>query len=204
MDNEKINKRVVDATKRLIFRYGISSVTMDMIARTCGISKRTLYELFTDKNSLINDVLNYHYDVMQAQLYSVKEKAHNSLEAFLMALKIVHDTLNEMSAAFVEDVTKTFTPANEEYARYERQTITDLAQLITKGQEEGVMLPHYDPMLLAKMFVAPTFGLKQHFRVAGDFEETLKLLKTAEECYIRGIVTPQGLEIYESFNKEEQ
>ena len=44
----------------LMMRIGPQSVTMDMVARDCGISKRTLYETFPNKHNLISDVIKYN------------------------------------------------------------------------------------------------------------------------------------------------
>ena len=41
----------------LISRYGTTAVTMDTIAKECGISKRTIYELFSDKSNLVAETI---------------------------------------------------------------------------------------------------------------------------------------------------
>ena len=45
-----LKQRILQETSQLLFTVGIASMTMDMVARSCGISKRTLYEQFPDKN----------------------------------------------------------------------------------------------------------------------------------------------------------
>ena len=49
---------IIRATQELISRNGIRALRVDEIAQTLGISKRTLYELFTDKNDLVNACLD--------------------------------------------------------------------------------------------------------------------------------------------------
>ena len=44
-------EEIIHATQELIARNGIRAVRVDEIAQTLGISKRTLYEMFTDKNA---------------------------------------------------------------------------------------------------------------------------------------------------------
>ena len=52
-------EEIIRATRELIARNGIRAVRVDEIAQTLGISKRTLYEMFTDKNDLVGACLDY-------------------------------------------------------------------------------------------------------------------------------------------------
>lgn len=49
---------IIRATQELITRNGIRAVRVDEIAQTLGISKRTLYEMFADKNDLVSACLD--------------------------------------------------------------------------------------------------------------------------------------------------
>ena len=51
-------EEIIHATQELIARNGIRAVRVDEIAQTLGISKRTLYEMFTDKNDLVSACLD--------------------------------------------------------------------------------------------------------------------------------------------------
>ena len=39
-------------------RYGIRSITMDEIATQLGVSKKTIYQFFTDKDAMVEAVVN--------------------------------------------------------------------------------------------------------------------------------------------------
>ena len=49
----KLREKIIDAAVTLFEKKGIKGVTMDDIASSFGISKRTLYEVFTDKETLL-------------------------------------------------------------------------------------------------------------------------------------------------------
>lgn len=58
---EKEQKEAILAWVLHRFREkGVRSVTMDEIAAHAGISKRTLYEQFGDKEQLLIECLKYH------------------------------------------------------------------------------------------------------------------------------------------------
>ena len=58
-------EEIIHATQELIARNGIRAVRVDEIAQTLGISKRTLYEMFTDKNDLVGACLDAMSDQQQ-------------------------------------------------------------------------------------------------------------------------------------------
>ena len=53
----EVRARIIEEATRLFFQYGIRSITMDEIAVSLGISKRTVYETFKDKTELIHTCL---------------------------------------------------------------------------------------------------------------------------------------------------
>ena len=57
--NVSLKERVVAKASMLFMRNGIKSVTMDNIAGQMGISKRTLYENFRDKDELLMECFIY-------------------------------------------------------------------------------------------------------------------------------------------------
>ncbi|MGH2563677.1 MAG: TetR/AcrR family transcriptional regulator, partial [Ginsengibacter sp.] len=53
----EIRDRIKQKADELFRRYGIKSVTMDEIAGQLGVSKKTIYHSFSDKNELVDGVI---------------------------------------------------------------------------------------------------------------------------------------------------
>ena len=51
-----MQQRIIDTAESMFFRFGIRSVTMDDIAKELGISKKTIYHYFADKDNLVEKV----------------------------------------------------------------------------------------------------------------------------------------------------
>ncbi|MBZ0243218.1 MAG: TetR/AcrR family transcriptional regulator, partial [Bacteroidales bacterium] len=56
MDSKE--KEIIARAAEIFSRYGIKSITMDELARQMSVSKKTLYQYFTDKNELVEKVLD--------------------------------------------------------------------------------------------------------------------------------------------------
>ncbi len=52
-------QRIIEEAAVMFRTYGIRAVTMDMLATQMGISKRTIYEVFKDKDELLTGVLKW-------------------------------------------------------------------------------------------------------------------------------------------------
>ena len=53
----EIKERIIEEAALMFRTYGIRAVTMDMLASQMGISKRTIYENFVDKDELLEGVI---------------------------------------------------------------------------------------------------------------------------------------------------
>ncbi|MCH5216243.1 MAG: TetR/AcrR family transcriptional regulator [Muribaculaceae bacterium] len=198
MDNNT-RQRLLALTHNMIMRYGISSVTMDIIAKECKVSKRTLYEAFTDKASLVKEVLDWHRQSMKNKLAEISNNSTNTLETLLKSIAVVRESMNNISEVFFTEVSTKYSPAREECDRIESQIIEGLAVYFAKGQSEGIFLSHYDSMYLARVFIYSTLNFRLAYEKVGNISNTLDYLDVMRECFIRGIVTQKGLEIYNEF-----
>ncbi len=76
---------------RMFVSQGIKSVRMDDIAQQLGVSKRTLYELFGDKESLLYLAMEHFFRVQAVERAAASAGARNVLEAMFMVLGGVMD-----------------------------------------------------------------------------------------------------------------
>lgn len=58
MTTEEKSKQIIESAAQTFMKYGIRSVTMDDIAKHAGISKKTLYQVVSDKNELVSQVMD--------------------------------------------------------------------------------------------------------------------------------------------------
>lgn len=83
MDKTVVKEHIVLAAAKSFAQKGVKTVRMDDIAAGLSISKRTLYELFHDKEDLLLDVMKLHREEMQEYMTQVASKAENVLEVLL-------------------------------------------------------------------------------------------------------------------------
>ena len=74
-DKTIVREHVVQAAAKAFTRKGVKTVRMDDIAADLSISKRTLYELFHDKEDLLLDVMRLHREEMKKSMEEIASPA---------------------------------------------------------------------------------------------------------------------------------
>lgn len=126
-DREELRKRVIEEASRAFGKYGIRNVHMDNLACALSISKRTLYELFCDKEQLLLEVLIMHQQKMGTYISEVASRAQNALEVIFAFYKRKLNELTELNPLFLRDLRKY---PNVLSCIRERQKQSDAAALI--------------------------------------------------------------------------
>ena len=92
----ELKERIIATATEAFTTKGIKSITMDDIAAALGISKRTLYEVFVDKESLLKDCILTVQAERDRYLQEVYEQSHNVLEVILAvfqkSIEMFHQT----------------------------------------------------------------------------------------------------------------
>jgi len=79
-------EKILQRTGELFRMMGMKSLTMDFIAADLGISKRTLYELFSDKDSLMLHTIDYMIMESNKRLLDLMKGTENVIEAIFVII----------------------------------------------------------------------------------------------------------------------
>ena len=82
-----LRDRIIEETTALFVHNGLKSTRMDDIASELGISKRTIYEQFNDRESLIEACARHFFETKDAHHQQRVSGAHDIIEAFILLLE---------------------------------------------------------------------------------------------------------------------
>jgi len=143
--------RIRDKAKELFLRYGIRSVSMDDIANQLGMSKKTIYQYYTDKNELVDAVVEDEVQDMQQDCMKCGEHAKDAIEEIFLTVDQVVEQLSNMNPMVLFDMEKFHIRA---YQRFMEHKNKFLLQIIRKnlewGVKEGLYRPDVDVDVLSK------------------------------------------------------
>lgn len=192
-----LREKILKTSLNLMMRIGPQSVTMDMVARDCGISKRTLYETFPNKHNLICDVIEYNQQQANAKFTQIFEQSSNSFEALMGVYRVAREFIQKTSPVFLTDIKRLYPEAFDEYKAQELNQILSLAKIISKAKEEGLVLPGIKCKIAAYLFTNNMNNL--HHMQDFPFPEysVTEVFDGAFLNFMRGIATTKGQEIIE-------
>lgn len=181
-------EEIIRTTQEFISRNGIRAVRVDEIAQTLGISKRTLYEMFTDKNDLIGACLDAMRNEQQQQIVACrKRRSGNPLQKTLRLMNQYIENLYKVDHSFLSDLRRKVVFA-EHYDEHREFWLKELSLLLDTCRKEELLLPEID----ASAFADQLMGTLLDLRLNGTEREELSLFC---RTILRGAATRQGIEL---------
>ena len=102
----KTEDRIIQAAGDLFFRHGIKSITMDEIATHLGISKKTIYQFFNDKNAIVEGLTDLEMDHQQEEMETVRASSVNAVDEIFKIMNCVSRTFIRINANVFYDMQK--------------------------------------------------------------------------------------------------
>ena len=148
--NIKLN--IVEKANSLFRTFGIRGVTVDDICRECGISKKTIYNYYSDKQSLANEAIKYHYNNLYKEIKSIINLTGNSIETFFKISSHFRETLNDTTPLFVHDLKKFHPDLYKNHQDYKEKLFEkSIQKVLKKGKEEGLVRDDINDKIVSKL-----------------------------------------------------
>ncbi|MBO4530355.1 MAG: TetR/AcrR family transcriptional regulator [Paludibacteraceae bacterium] len=196
---EKITRGALD----LFLSHGIKTVTMDKIAAALSMSKRTIYEQFSDKDELVTECLKLFRTELDKERDEIRERSENSFIFLLSMFKMSFIKLNGINVRFLQDVETIFSDDIKKCRLNRPSQIAQMRELIRQSQEDG----YIDPMLSTDVLATVYYGMLSSLRDKDSYDysvispkDALKMLCT---IYFRGVATEKGLKLIVQYIKSE-
>lgn len=199
-EKEDISKRIIRGASSLFFERGIKEVKMDDIARNLSVSKRTIYEQFSDKEQLLIECIKFIYrEMRELAKEEIRKSSNNTLDVILILYYIHFEMIKRANKHFFIDLMK-YPNIIKQREEKEKSNNRKFKAWIEQGISEGVFRADANSDIL--MFI-----LKRDLEIIVTSDEFYDL--SADELgknfilfYLRGIATMKGQEIIEKFIDE--
>jgi len=135
----EVRERIVVESGLLFGKYGIRSMTMDSLAEEMGISKRTIYERFKDKDTLLKEVIKYYKNQSSEEAHRLIDQSDNAIEALFRIIKMTVSQMQRTSPAFFNDIKKYHQKVFKEFSEPgEMRDYSLTRKLLERGIEQEV------------------------------------------------------------------
>ncbi len=192
-------QRITQKTIELFIHNGIRQVTMDQIAEEAGMSKRTIYEIFKDKDSLVWECLETMNRKHMQEVQDILADASNVIEALYKFGLHGEKKKSEINRLFFEDLRKLYPHFWETLKKRAQPGSGSFScRILEKGIEEGIFLKDINVEVVDAFFyvIMETFHKKDIFPQNITHQE---LIRNIIVPYFRGISTEKGKKLIEEY-----
>lgn len=151
MADIEIATRIKLKAHDLVMQYGIRSVSMDDIATALGMSKKTIYQYYADKDQLVEEIIKDR--VEESRLCCIRDKAaaKDAVHEVFLAMEMMQEMFQEMNPSVVHDMEKFHPKAHEHFLKHKYDFLNKvLTENIERGIAEGLYRPDLKPDVIVK------------------------------------------------------
>jgi TetR/AcrR family transcriptional regulator, cholesterol catabolism regulator len=198
--------RIIEGGEDLFLKAGIKSVTMDDIAKHLGMSKKTIYQFFKDKNELVSALVAKKLRQDEDNMCHIINHSGNVIEKMINMMKCSEEIFSRINPIVIHDMQKYHPEAWKQFQDFKSGFIVGtLEELLTEGIKQGHIRTDIDVKILARMRVAQVeLGFDTKLFPISEFS-TWHVQFQFLEHFIFGICTLKGhklLNKYKNINEE--
>ncbi|MBP3590649.1 MAG: TetR/AcrR family transcriptional regulator [Muribaculaceae bacterium] len=189
------NIEIFDTIIRMITENGLKSLTMDRVAATLGMSKRTLYEIFGSKACMIQQTLAHYHREHIKRCDAIFAHSDNVMEGILSVYRHMRNIIAKLHTDFFRDMDEAFADVKHQYEDFEDKRHKHFLEMFQRGIAEGVFRPDVNFLVQSKMLHVQMEALK---RMEELFPKDLTLVDVYDSIiigFLRSIASPKGMEI---------
>ena len=199
----ELRERILLKAHDLFHKYGIRSVTMDEIASQLGMSKKTIYQSFADKDELVDATLQQHIDSNKCRCEEDKLKAENAVHEIFLTIDMLEELLADMSPSIFYDLEK-FHPKT--FAKVTHHRNQYLYKVVKSNLEWGISEDLYrseiDVEIVTKIRVETMFLPFNQILFPQNKYSLVQVEKETMELFLYGVATTKAHKMINKYKEQ--
>lgn len=130
-----MKQEILQVSSNLFLQYGIKSVSMADVARELGMSKKTLYTYFENKEDIVHEAMLARIKEEEKFVCDILHNFSNPIDQFLSIQKHVSDYLRALNPSTIYDLSKYY---KKTWQLFEQHKTKFLFQTIVTNLKEGI------------------------------------------------------------------
>ena len=185
---------IIEKATKLFLQLGFKSVTMDDLAVSLGVSKKTLYIHFENKHQLVKEVAYSIFEKVTRDIIKIKEGTSNPIEELHCVKMEAMKYLGSEKTSPNYQLQKYFPKIYEDLKTKEYQYLGEMVKSsLQNGIDSGLFRTKIDVEFVSRLYLNGMRGIRdieifpiEQFKIEDLFENYL-------DYHLRAIVTPEGM-----------
>jgi TetR/AcrR family transcriptional regulator, cholesterol catabolism regulator len=198
-----VKERILSKATDLFMKYGIRSITMDEIAAQLGISKKTIYQFFTDKDDMVEAVIDREIGSNEMECMQFRDQSENAVHHVFLAMENLEEMLAATNPLMLYDLEKHHPRSYKKLREYKYHF---LHRIIIDNLEAGIREENYrsDMQLdiVAKCRIESSFLVFNQDLFPHNRYKISEVNFELAMLFLHGITTAKGKKLIEKYTTE--
>lgn len=198
-----VKERIQAKAEELFMRYGIRSVSMDDIAAQLGMSKKTLYQYFDDKDKLVDAVVDAELSQGQNDCVLCLKQSADAVDELFITMEQIAEQFRNMNPMVLYDLEKFHPGSYQKFMKHKNEFLLDVIRKnIERGIAEGLFRPEINVDVISRfrlesMMIAFNMSIfpPRKYNLAEVTQEIIEL-------YLYGLATLKGHKLILHYNEK--
>ncbi|SNR73541.1 TetR/AcrR family transcriptional regulator [Lutibacter flavus] len=189
---------ILKKSGEIFLKYGVKSITMDDIANSLAISKKTIYKYFKNKEELIDETASFMHEEMHNHVLGVCNLGYNAIEENFKIKEIFKDMFQNLNDSPVFQLQKYYPKTYKKIMSNEFSMFKEcISRNLEKGVSEGLYRKNIDIELSTKFYFSLVMSVHDSSMYTYNKNTINKLEQSVLEYHTRAIATLKGFKILE-------
>lgn len=195
-------EQIIDGALELFKRMGIRGVTMDMLAEHLGMSKRTIYENFENKDQIVEACVLRENEIRQTMADRIISQSTHYIETYILFMWAHINQLRTISPLFMYDLKRLYPKTIcRQAGEFDNHIRGKMVEFIEMGKNDGVFRQDINSQIAASI----VFEMVKQLHMSDNDKAVLANFPLAEVFehmavnFIRGLATPKGIELVDYY-----
>ena len=196
------NTQFLVKASELFLEHGAKTLTMDDISRSFGISKKTLYVKYKNKEELIEAVLHFKLEEIITRLRNLDLQVENAVERMFCRDEEIDKVADSNNSLLIKQLHKYY-PAifNKHMLEFAEKFSQVMLYNIEKGRAQGYYRMNFDAEVYAKFFFQLIMSTESSLYLDPNIIDKMYYKNQLMDMYMNAITTEKGKEILKKLNK---
>jgi len=192
--------RILNKARELMFQTGVKHVTMDDLANQLGISKKTIYQYFKDKDALVSSVVEFELANHALLCNQSMKLADNAVHEIFLLMTVIQEMFNRMNPLALFEIEKYYPLAFEKIKNHKDDYIFSMISAnLEKGIAEGLYRKDVDVTILSRYRLETSLiPFNIHVFHPSKFD-MLKVNLQIIEHFVYGVATLDGHKLMDNY-----
>jgi len=190
-----MKEKIIETSLQQFLEHGIRKMTLQKLVLVLGISTKTMYKYFSNKEELLEECLGLHYKEADKQINELLKDCDNPVASLVRVFSKSIELDFGTTHLFYHDLNYYYPELQDKVMKkYVSGSLETVVSIIQQGISEGYFLPYLKAPIVLETLTAMYASVTRN-NIYKDFSMKHELIKHTIMIYLRGICTDKGLKI---------